>query len=329
MISHHSKKGFTLVELIIVIAIIAVLASLAFMALSGETAQARDSKRVSDLKTFEDSVSTSNGKNKKIGYALDSVGQDHAGAVRDDTAGDTLETNAGILKAIRGSFLIPVNTTLFDSDVLPTAARDPKGSYYLGAFLSNTDYLFFATKENPDTKIPTALVRGSFKDGSILDVLSANLGGISTAVDVTVANPSRFVRGDVIKVDDELMVVRERDLTNSQIKVDRGFVTTGGTSGINTATIIVHNKGASIKLMTPATGGDSLLCLGTLVAAQAGTITAPSTGTAAQVMSGTVNSLTLTASSAATAAVVGSVCNAATSSATLTDDGTVLPYRVN
>ena len=33
------KKGFTLVELIIVVSIIAVLASLAFMALSGETAQ--------------------------------------------------------------------------------------------------------------------------------------------------------------------------------------------------------------------------------------------------------------------------------------------------
>nr|HPO06207.1 prepilin-type N-terminal cleavage/methylation domain-containing protein [Candidatus Gracilibacteria bacterium] len=82
----HQTAGFTLIELIIVIAIIAILASLAFMSLSGETAQARDSKRVGDLKTYEDSIATANGKNKRIHFEIDNEGKQLDGKNRTDAA---------------------------------------------------------------------------------------------------------------------------------------------------------------------------------------------------------------------------------------------------
>ena len=45
----HSRKGFTLVELLVVIAIIAILSVTAYVALGGQTGKARDSRRQQDL----------------------------------------------------------------------------------------------------------------------------------------------------------------------------------------------------------------------------------------------------------------------------------------
>lgn len=46
----QSKKGFTLMELMIVIAIIGVLAASLFPALTGYLSRARDTKKVAELK---------------------------------------------------------------------------------------------------------------------------------------------------------------------------------------------------------------------------------------------------------------------------------------
>ena len=47
-----TRKGFTLVELIVVITILAILATIAFLSFQGYSASARDSKRVSDLNSI-------------------------------------------------------------------------------------------------------------------------------------------------------------------------------------------------------------------------------------------------------------------------------------
>ncbi len=46
----NNKKGFTLIELLVVIAIIAIIATLAVVALQSARANARDAKRVADVK---------------------------------------------------------------------------------------------------------------------------------------------------------------------------------------------------------------------------------------------------------------------------------------
>ena len=301
--AHQNKKGFTLVELIIVVSIIAVLASLAFMALSGETAQARDSKRLADIKVFEDAIATSNGKNKKIDYNNSTDN----GSVPDDYSTVTsyqVTTSAGTLTPMRGAYLVPVKSGIFDSDVIPTIPRDPKGAPYYGAFLSATDYQIFGSAENPDTKVATAIVRGSFKEGAILDVLTNDIAvGDGT---IPVASARRFVKGDIVKVDSEEMLVVSFNTTTNIVTVTRAQ---------NGTTAAVHNKGASVKLKTAATGADSLVCLGTIQDADGGAI-----ANAANYQAAVTG-----------AAAIGAVCDNSTISASagsLTDGGITLPYNV-
>jgi len=52
----NSKKGFSLVELLVVVTIIAILSVVAYMALGGQTAKARNSKRMQDLSTIQSTL---------------------------------------------------------------------------------------------------------------------------------------------------------------------------------------------------------------------------------------------------------------------------------
>jgi prepilin-type N-terminal cleavage/methylation domain-containing protein len=300
--THNRPQGFTLVELIIVVSIIAVLSSLAFMSLSGETAQARDSKRVADIKTFEDSIATSNGKNKKIDF----TNNPELGAVQDTS----ITTTSGALFPLRGAYLIQIKNGLFDSDVLPTIPRDPKGAPYLASFLSKTEYQIFGTLENPDTKTETAVARGSFKAGAIIDVLIADTD--DSSLTFSVANSRRFVAGDVIKIDNEEMTVATF-IYYPTTKVSTVTVAARG------GTPKVHNKGASIKLKTPVEGTNSLLCLGAIYSAE---------GTPVLVDTTTLWATYMTSDDAADA-ITGVRCGDDTATATtIINDSENLPFQV-
>ena len=53
---HLLKKGFTLVELIVVITILAILWTIAFISLQWYAANARDSRRISDIWNIKKSL---------------------------------------------------------------------------------------------------------------------------------------------------------------------------------------------------------------------------------------------------------------------------------
>ena len=53
MLKKHLKKGFSLVELLVVITIIAILSVVAYTAVGGQTIKARDAKRKQDINTIQ------------------------------------------------------------------------------------------------------------------------------------------------------------------------------------------------------------------------------------------------------------------------------------
>ncbi len=252
MKSNKLKKGFTLVELIIVIAIIALLASLAFMALSGETGRTRDTRRDADLNHIENLIVTANSKGETI---------------RHNNAVAEITTNLGAangINAIRGAKLVSVGSTLFDT-TLATPNADPKGTSYIAAFVNDNIYQIIGTKENPDTAVPTAVVKGNVREGAVVDQVRANIGLI--ADEILVSNPDQFVVGDVITIDNEDMVVAGYSANRSTISV-YGINTLTGAIPLRSVGVVgniaTHNAGAKVKMKYFAPRAGGALCLGKL-----------------------------------------------------------------
>lgn len=307
-----------MVELIIVISIIAVLASLAFMALSGETAQARDSKRSSDLKTFEDAIATSNGKNKKISFT-----QDFETPARNSQT--SYETTSGVFYPLRGAYLIPLVNGVFGSDVMPTTPVDPRGSVYLGTFLTEASYQLFAALEKPEAKQSQAFVRGSFKGGAIIDTLRED---ISDSQDIfSVSLPTQFVAGDVVQIDAEYMVVIGIHIPTKKIMVYRNANLPSGVVGANT--LRIHNQGAKIRLAFPAPEANGLLCKDNISnAVSGGNAKTLASDNAGNIVEGATNTLAVEPliSSGGRAGSYGTICIDLNS--VVINEGNVVPYRV-
>lgn len=67
-----NQKGFTLIELLVVIAILGLLATLAIVSLRGAQQRARDTKRISDVKSIQTAV--------ELYYSENSTGYPEPGA---------------------------------------------------------------------------------------------------------------------------------------------------------------------------------------------------------------------------------------------------------
>jgi prepilin-type N-terminal cleavage/methylation domain-containing protein len=60
--SYFNKRGFTLVELLVVISIIGVLSSTVFASLGSTRTKARDARRMSDIKNIQTALENNQGK---------------------------------------------------------------------------------------------------------------------------------------------------------------------------------------------------------------------------------------------------------------------------
>lgn len=130
------KKGFTIIELLVVTAIIALLASAIFVTLSSARAKGRDATREQHIKTIQSALE-SYYTNARSYPVCDSPGV-YIDGVSDDTC---------------------ISTLLINAEAIATLPRDPlnQGNYrYLYESVDGSDYIITYYLETGD--IPQKLI---------------------------------------------------------------------------------------------------------------------------------------------------------------------------
>lgn len=185
----NTKNAFTLVELIVVITILAILGTIAFISLQGYSADARNSKRTSDVGNIQWAISL-----KQVeGVPLLSF--------------VILDANSKIVNpslAWSGTYAgtaytagTPAYTVL---NVIAKDFKDPKSDkeYRIGATtLKNGVFQVAATLEKDGTD--TALVNGTY-DARGTTAYSGTADVSSTTFALADANANRFKVGDIVNL---------------------------------------------------------------------------------------------------------------------------------
>jgi len=186
-----TRSAFTLVELIVVITILAVLGTIAFISLQGYSADARNTKRSSDLSSITSAMSI---KTAEGGSLTAFVKSDAATAVSGATYGwKTATLNTDYFAGIPNYTALGVKADEF---------KDPNGQdYRIGVTTtSNGKFELAASKEEGAEKV--ALVKGTY-DERTADLLN-NTGGIAqisgNIVTLKAADTNAFQTGDVVNV---------------------------------------------------------------------------------------------------------------------------------
>lgn len=184
----NTKNAFTLVELIVVITILAILGTIAFISLQGYSADARNSKRTSDVGNIQWAMSLKQVEGVPLlsfivgtGSKLTSVALAWSG------------TYTGTAYAAG----TPAYTVL---NVIAKDFKDPKSDkeYRIGATtLKNGVFQVAATLEKDGTD--TALVNGTF-DSRTNGGFSGTADAASTTFALADTNANRFKVGDTVNL---------------------------------------------------------------------------------------------------------------------------------
>ena len=148
----NTKQGFTLVELIVVITILAILGTIAFISLQGYSADARNSKRTSDLDSLNSAVITATTKGTPLLAFVDEKPDSQLASASIAGTGVIVGTdyNAGVPNYIA-------------MDIKEEDFKDPNGPEYRMGATTKIDgkYEFAASMENGSGE-KTAKVRGTY-----------------------------------------------------------------------------------------------------------------------------------------------------------------------
>jgi type IV pilus assembly protein PilA len=111
----HARKGFTLLEMLLVVALIAILASIVIFAINPgkQLADARNAQRSTDVNTILSAI---------YQYALDNDGV-LPGDIPDGTAADICQTGAPDCTS-----LVTLTDLTLDEEYLTAIPQDPNGS---------------------------------------------------------------------------------------------------------------------------------------------------------------------------------------------------------
>ena len=146
----HDRKGFTLIEMLIVIAVIAILSSAVLVGLGPVQRGARDSRRIADLRQVQNGLEL---YFSKCGYYPRS-----SAAATCAGFGSAAADWAALTAAITGSN-IGVNKIPND----PSSGK----TYFYGANAVGSSYVIVATLEDANN---SALTSGDDADGSVFGV---------------------------------------------------------------------------------------------------------------------------------------------------------------
>ncbi len=183
----NTKNAFTLVELIVVITILAILGTIAFISLQGYSADARNSKRTSDLGNLQSSISLKQVEWVPLLSFIVGTGSTLSGGLdvawKEGVTNDT-EYRAGT----------PNYTAL---NVIEKDFKDPKwdNEYRIGATTyKGWVFQIAATMEQDGTA--TALVNGTYDARGTEEYTVKDISGNTFTLDDNHAN--RFKVGDVV-----------------------------------------------------------------------------------------------------------------------------------
>jgi prepilin-type N-terminal cleavage/methylation domain-containing protein len=214
----NTKNAFTLVELIVVITILAILGTIAFISLQGYSADARNSKRTSDLGNIQSAISLKQVEGVPLMSFVSGTGSDVSGIALAGSGGTDATYAAGT----------PAYT------VLNVAAKDFKDpsekEYRIGATEAKAGvFQIAATMEVDGTD--TALVNGTFVARGTGTVVTDSVDGLTATLADTAANS--FKAGDY--------VVDASATTAKITKVSRDGVTLTLDTAVAAGTLALQN----------------------------------------------------------------------------------------
>ncbi len=148
----NNKKGFTLIEILVVVAIIAILSSVVLIGLGPTRRAGRDARRVADLRQIQNALEL---YFNKCGYYPGGVANPACGAAG---GGDTYAT---MVTALIGTPTLGIANVPNDPNV--------GGTYFFADPAPGTTYVLGATMEDTNNPVLTQDI-----DGTVLGVACAD-----------------------------------------------------------------------------------------------------------------------------------------------------------